>query len=75
MKSTPFQDMSKQYEQTHQTWLIAAERLDYLRASKAINSSSFIQRQYEHALWEFNIACSARKEAKVTADHQGSRRF
>jgi len=74
MKTGPFQNASRHYEQSQQSWLVAAERLDYLRASKALNSSSFVKRQYEHALWEFNVACSARKRAKVAVDHQSPNR-
>ena len=75
MNTKALKNASRHYEQSHQTWLVAAERLDYLRTSKALTSSSFVQRQYEHALWDFNIACSARKRAKVEIHQHSSNHF
>ena len=73
MKTGAPKNPGRHYEQSHQTWLVAAERLDYLRTTKALTSSSFVQRQYEHALWEFSIACSALERAKVAIAQPSSK--
>lgn len=57
----PFSVASGPMEIAAANWLKAKERLDHLRARKVHDSSSYVTREYQNALIEFQRACSTRK--------------
>lgn len=66
---------SVRHECSPESWRTIVQRLDHLRARKAGNSSTFVNRQYDHALAEFRKACYARNRAQAQLNHEGFRGY
>lgn len=46
-------------------WLKAKARLDHLSVRKVQGLSSYVMREYQHALTEYRMVCSARKATQL----------
>ena len=70
MKTIEFSTGSGLFDRTATSSNKAKERLDYLRARQAGDSSPFIKRQYQTALADYRLACST--DNSMTQDHNQS---